>query len=67
MGREFSHILRVSEISATEDFAVELRREELRDRRWCRHRSMLRTWGTLVALVVLANSPSLVSVLVKLI
>ncbi len=44
---------RISDISSLEDFDVESMREDLRDQRWQRHRSMLRAiMGLLVILVL---------------
>lgn len=39
---------RVSRLTTSQDFAVEARREELRDRRWRRQRSRIYAFGFLL-------------------
>jgi hypothetical protein len=43
-------VVRASDISALPDFAVEHQREDLRDRRWARHRDM--AWTAVVVIRV---------------
>lgn len=42
---------RVSRISNHQDFEIERRREELRDRRWKRHRNMLFSTAAMLAVL----------------
>jgi len=45
-------VVRASDISAPPDFAVEHQREDLRDRRWKRHRDMAWTAVVVVRVVL---------------
>lgn len=57
---------RVSQISAPGDFEIEGRREELRDRRWKRHRNMLFSIALVIAVVGLGTPwPPLLPVLLR--
>jgi hypothetical protein len=48
---------RVSQISASKDFEIELRREALRDRRWKRHRNMLFSLMLMLTILGVRFSP----------
>jgi hypothetical protein len=58
---------RISDISSAEAFAVEAKREQLRDQRWRRRRSIVAVIGCWVVIFDLAGHvPSVVGVLLRL-
>lgn len=61
------HMNRISDISSPEDFALERKRETLRDQRWRRRRSVISAVGCWTAILELAgHAPSLLPVLLRL-
>jgi hypothetical protein len=61
------HVNRISDISSSEDFASETKRETLRDQRWRRRRSVIGAvvcWTAILELT--SHAPSILLVLLRL-
>jgi len=57
---------RISKLSSTEDFSVEVRREKIRNSRWRRHRNMALTFALVFLMLELGDRlPPLLSWLIR--